>query len=180
MNSATNDDLDLITIMELAALLRVGRTGLWRICKDPAFPRPIMIGRRRRWRRADLERWVDGKSGGQLAEASTTPAGACAAAAPAAPTPRSRPAQMAPREDLAAGDRQLPPERRPVHGRRARRAGPPAAPAAEVTAASAAPSPPAKPRVALETVPPTGIGPRNETDGPIRPGDPVPRGSEGA
>lgn len=96
MNSGTND-LDLLTTMELAALLRVGRTGLWRICKDPAFPRPIMIGRRRRWRRADIERWVDGKSGGQLAEPSTTPAGTCSGAAPAAPTPSSRPAPRAPR-----------------------------------------------------------------------------------
>ena len=62
MNSATNE---LITTMELAALLRVGRTGLWRIRKDPAFPQPIMIGRRPRWRRADIDRWLDGKSGGQ-------------------------------------------------------------------------------------------------------------------
>lgn len=60
MNSVTND---LITMMELAALLRVGRTGLWRIRKDPAFPQPIMIGRRLRWRRADIDRWLDGKVG---------------------------------------------------------------------------------------------------------------------
>lgn len=62
MNSVTND---LITTMELAALLRVGRTGLWRIRKDPAFPQPIMIGRRLRWRRADIDRWIDGKLGEQ-------------------------------------------------------------------------------------------------------------------
>lgn len=55
-----NEQHDLMTTAEVCARLRVGRTGFWKIRAAPksGFPRPAMIGRRPRWRRADVDRWI--------------------------------------------------------------------------------------------------------------------------
>jgi predicted DNA-binding transcriptional regulator AlpA len=32
-----------------------------RISHQPGFPRPIMVGSRRRWLKRDIERWLEGR-----------------------------------------------------------------------------------------------------------------------
>ena len=68
-----NEQHDLMTTAEVCARLRVGRTGFWKIRAakgkpgKPGFPPAAMIGRRPRWRRADVDRWISQRFDGSAA-----------------------------------------------------------------------------------------------------------------
>jgi predicted DNA-binding transcriptional regulator AlpA len=51
---------DLLTLPEVAKLLRVSQRTLGRILKfDPRFPKPVFVSRRcRRWRLTDVQVWL--------------------------------------------------------------------------------------------------------------------------
>jgi prophage regulatory protein len=49
----------LATAKEVCALLRIGRTTLWRWVKEGSFPRPLTVGAHcTRWRQAEIEEWL--------------------------------------------------------------------------------------------------------------------------
>jgi predicted DNA-binding transcriptional regulator AlpA len=65
----------LLTGKALRELVVASRVGIWRITKDPTFPRAVLLpsrgGRRprRRWRQDEYNRWVE-----SLARAGPSPA----------------------------------------------------------------------------------------------------------
>ena len=50
----------LLRVEQVAAELGVSRRTVWRLVSGGRLPRPLAIGRCRRWRRADVERFVVG------------------------------------------------------------------------------------------------------------------------
>jgi len=49
------ENLRLLTINEVAELLRVHRATVWRFVKDGKLPQPITLGTRRRFKATDIE-----------------------------------------------------------------------------------------------------------------------------
>ncbi len=47
----------LLTLGEVAARIGVSRPRLWVIRKDPAFPRPVFLGKSPRFRVSEIEVW---------------------------------------------------------------------------------------------------------------------------
>ena len=41
-----------------AALVGIGRSNLFRLLSEGSFPSPVALGKRRLWRRAELEAWT--------------------------------------------------------------------------------------------------------------------------
>jgi len=64
VEDGTHDPLRLLTASELAGLLRVDERTLRQLRGQGGFPEPIQVGRRLRWRAADIERWVAQGGGG--------------------------------------------------------------------------------------------------------------------
>src|SRR5262249_49888250 len=62
-NSAHADHADrLMTTVEVCQMLKVCRTGLWRMTKDHGFPKGTLInGRDKRYWRSDVIRWVNSR-----------------------------------------------------------------------------------------------------------------------
>ena len=56
-----NNDMTqlLITAEEAAAALRVSERTLWRLLSAGKVPPPVRIGRNSRWRRAEIEGWIE-------------------------------------------------------------------------------------------------------------------------
>lgn len=52
---------ELLTVEELAKLLRLGRRTIWRRISDQTLPPPIRIGRAVRFRRSTIEDWLQTK-----------------------------------------------------------------------------------------------------------------------
>ena len=51
--------MDLFTIDSLQEYLKIGKSTLYRLIKhDRDFPSPVWIGERRRYRKADINRWI--------------------------------------------------------------------------------------------------------------------------
>ncbi len=48
----------LLTYDEVGRRLGLGRTALWALVRDGKFPEPLRIGRARRWRECDVDRWI--------------------------------------------------------------------------------------------------------------------------
>jgi excisionase family DNA binding protein len=48
----------LLTVEDVAALLYCSTKHVIRLFQAGEFPKPVMLGKRRRWRRADIEQWV--------------------------------------------------------------------------------------------------------------------------
>lgn len=48
---------DILTIADLATRWKVSQTTVKREVAKPKFPRPFVVGRMRRYRRADIETW---------------------------------------------------------------------------------------------------------------------------
>jgi len=64
------DDLRLLTVREVGQLLGISPRTVWRLAAQAEvglgdFPRPIRIGRLRRWRLADLRRFIESGGGGR-------------------------------------------------------------------------------------------------------------------
>lgn len=56
-------DVQMLTLREVEAILKVGRSTFWRIRNARGFPQPIRVGRSKRWRLADIAKWQE--SGGR-------------------------------------------------------------------------------------------------------------------
>lgn len=50
----------LLDVRETAALVGMSARWLWRAVSAGDFPTPIKIGRATRWRRCEVEAWVEG------------------------------------------------------------------------------------------------------------------------
>lgn len=49
---------ELLTVAELATLLRVNRRTLRELRHEKGFPRAITVGRSPRWKRTSIDRWL--------------------------------------------------------------------------------------------------------------------------
>ncbi len=49
---------DLLRIQEVAMMLNLGESSVWRHVKNGDLPKPIKIGGTTRWRRETLEAWI--------------------------------------------------------------------------------------------------------------------------
>jgi excisionase family DNA binding protein len=49
----------LLNAQQLAMILDVSQRTIWRLRDTGRLPRPIRIGGAVRWRRADVEKWID-------------------------------------------------------------------------------------------------------------------------
>lgn len=49
----------LMTAQEVGELLGLSARSVWRLTAIGAAPRPIRLGGSTRWRRSEIERWVD-------------------------------------------------------------------------------------------------------------------------
>lgn len=49
----------LITFTDLQELVRRRRTATHELARQPDFPRPIIVGRSKRWIRAEIDQWIE-------------------------------------------------------------------------------------------------------------------------
>jgi excisionase family DNA binding protein len=49
----------LMTIEQVAGLMKVHQTTVWRMVKQGTFPPPVKLGSIRRWRATEYNRWLD-------------------------------------------------------------------------------------------------------------------------
>ena len=59
-----NNGHQLMTFAEVFRLLHVSRSTAVRMRHDGEFPPSIQVGRRKRWRRNDVDRWLEGQREG--------------------------------------------------------------------------------------------------------------------
>lgn len=55
--------LELLTVKELAKLLKISIRSIWRYRSMGAIPKPIKVGKSVRWDRKDIEQWLEDKKG---------------------------------------------------------------------------------------------------------------------
>lgn len=48
----------LVDATEVARLLGIGESTVWRLASSGKLPESVRVGRSRRWRRAELEAWI--------------------------------------------------------------------------------------------------------------------------
>jgi len=70
MAAESIDSLKLLSVKQVAGLLGISPRTCWRLAAlaeigQSSFPRPIRIGRLRRWRLSDLRRFVESGGGGR-------------------------------------------------------------------------------------------------------------------
>lgn len=58
--NAAHDPLQLLTVAEVAGLLRIDQRTLRSLRHERSFPRPVQVGRSLRWRRSAVERYLRG------------------------------------------------------------------------------------------------------------------------
>lgn len=52
----------VVTLAEISTQLHIGRTLIWKLRKDPSFPKPIRLGKRRVvYDAADVRAWLDSR-----------------------------------------------------------------------------------------------------------------------
>ena len=51
--------MDLLTVNEVASRLRMSSRTIWRMQEAAKLPSPVRLGRVVRWRRSDIEQWID-------------------------------------------------------------------------------------------------------------------------
>jgi|GEM_PF-6185285 len=56
---------DLLTVHELAGILKLSHRSIWRLVRSGQLPTPIHLGASTRWRAADVAAWL--KQGGTAA-----------------------------------------------------------------------------------------------------------------
>ncbi len=54
---------ELIRLPELLRLVPVRRETIWRWCRAGRFPRPVRIGARAAWVRAEVDAWIAARKG---------------------------------------------------------------------------------------------------------------------
>ena len=55
-------DIQLITVGEVASLLRLHPKSIYRFIKRDGFPRPVKIGAASRWDLAAVQNWINSRS----------------------------------------------------------------------------------------------------------------------
>lgn len=53
-----SSDAPLIAVKELAVMLQIAERTVWRLNSAKKLPKPIRLGRSVRWRRSDIEAWL--------------------------------------------------------------------------------------------------------------------------
>lgn len=56
-------DLELLTIEDVSALLKISRRGVTNLVNRNAFPRPFKLGRSTRWHAQKVREWLAGEQG---------------------------------------------------------------------------------------------------------------------
>jgi excisionase family DNA binding protein len=64
---------DLLTVHELASILKLSHRSIWRLVRSSQLPAPIHLGSSTRWRAADIAAWL--KRGGTAAAEGDSAAG---------------------------------------------------------------------------------------------------------
>ncbi len=52
-------EAQLLRVGEVAAILNISVRTLWRLAASERFPQPIRVGGSTRWRRLDVQQWID-------------------------------------------------------------------------------------------------------------------------
>ena len=55
---ADDDELQMLTVEEVADLFRISPRGVWRQASTRRMPQPVYVGRLARWPQATLKRWI--------------------------------------------------------------------------------------------------------------------------
>jgi predicted DNA-binding transcriptional regulator AlpA len=50
---------ELLTQNEVATIMGIRRETLWRLQKDPNFPKPIMILTQKKWKRSEIDEYLE-------------------------------------------------------------------------------------------------------------------------
>ena len=61
--------VELWTVKDLAAALKLGTRTIWRMVSTGTLPEPIRFGRLARWRRTTIEAWLAEREGSQQEQA---------------------------------------------------------------------------------------------------------------
>lgn len=61
MSTITTETI-LLTVSDLASMLRIDERTLRELRRSGEFPTPLMIGTRPRWRRVEIEEWLASRS----------------------------------------------------------------------------------------------------------------------
>ena len=48
----------LLTVSEVAKMLKVNRNFVYKLIKDGLFPKPVKLGRSSRWLKSEVEAWL--------------------------------------------------------------------------------------------------------------------------
>jgi len=62
---AENED-DLLSVAQIAAKLSVSEQTVWKKSKTSCFPKAVRIGRNVRWKRGQIETWINGLGNSSL------------------------------------------------------------------------------------------------------------------
>jgi excisionase family DNA binding protein len=52
----------LLNVKDVAGMLNLGVSTVWRHVKNGEMPKPIKIGRAVRWRTIDIQKWLDDRA----------------------------------------------------------------------------------------------------------------------
>lgn len=52
-------ELQLLNIVQVCETLGIARTSLRRLRMDRGFPRPLLVGRSKRWMATEIKKWMD-------------------------------------------------------------------------------------------------------------------------
>lgn len=55
--------VSLLNVEAVARMVSLSVRAVWRMVSTGQFPKPVRIGRSTRWRRSDVEAWIDGLRG---------------------------------------------------------------------------------------------------------------------
>lgn len=60
MEKKLSSKVNLLTAKEVAGTLRVSVRTVWRLVSGRTFPKPVSVGRCKRWKLSEIERYLDG------------------------------------------------------------------------------------------------------------------------
>lgn len=52
-------DKEILSIKEVCEYLSITRTTLWKLEKDEKFPKPVMILSQKKWKRSEIEEYLN-------------------------------------------------------------------------------------------------------------------------
>lgn len=66
-DAAARPPVPLLTAKEVLAIVKIGRTTLYRLIAEGSFPPPAKIGSASRWRSDEIAAWIDEATGAGMA-----------------------------------------------------------------------------------------------------------------